>query len=196
MFVQVIKGKVTDRELCQRQFEAWRRDVKPHAIGFLGSTTGVTDDGTMLSIARFESAAAAKANSDQPAQTAWFTETAKAFDGTPTFRDSTDVDVMFGGGSDTAGFVQVMEGKVKNEAEMRTEQTAMESDLKRVRPDLLGALFVWHGGGKFTQIAYFTSQAEARRNEQAMADEPAFKRFMDMMDGPMTFYDLPSPDFD
>lgn len=47
MFVQVIKGHTSDRAGLRRQLEGWRSDVGPDAVGFEGSTVGITDDGTM-----------------------------------------------------------------------------------------------------------------------------------------------------
>src|SRR4051794_23992382 len=112
MFVQVIKGHTSDAAGLRRQMDRWRAELKPGAIGFVGSTGGIAGDGTVILFARFEDAAAAKANGDRPEQSAWWNETAKYFDGEPVFRDSSDVTLLMGGGSNKAGFVQVMEGTV------------------------------------------------------------------------------------
>lgn len=53
----------------------------------------------------------------------------------------------------------------------------------------------WHGDGGFTQATYFTSEQEARKNEQAMALSPVYRKFMALIDGELTFYDLSSPEF-
>ena len=65
MFVQVIEGRVADREALHRQMDRWHAELRPGATGFLGSTAGVADDGRALCFARFESAAAAQANSSR-----------------------------------------------------------------------------------------------------------------------------------
>ena len=52
----------------ERQIKSWRRDVKPGAKGYLGSTSGITPDGRSITLARFESEAAARANSERPEQ--------------------------------------------------------------------------------------------------------------------------------
>jgi hypothetical protein len=195
MFVQILKGRVHDRELFAQQGAAWGTELKPTATGWLGATWGVTSENEAFIVARFESAAAAHSNSDRAAQSAWFEKTESAFDAPPTFKDSEDVDLLFGGGSDRAGFVQVMEGRVKDADAFRAAIPDLEVDLKRVRPDLLGATVIWHGGGSFTQVAYFTSEAEARKNETSMAADPSSARFNELLDGPMSFYDLASPEF-
>ena len=126
MFVQIIQGKVKDADLLTRQAERWRAEIKPGVKGYLGSNHGVTPDGRAITIVRFESADAAAANSGSAQQSAWWNETAKAYDGEPTFIDCTDVDTMFGGGSNDAGFVQVIQGRAKDEAAMRSQVGSME----------------------------------------------------------------------
>ena len=119
MFVQVIEGKLKDRDLLQRQLERWRKEIKPGAKGYLGSTGGGTADGTSFAVVRFESEADARANSERAEQGAWWNETSKAFDGEPSFTESSDTETLFDGGSNDAGFVQVMKGKVKDAAAFR-----------------------------------------------------------------------------
>lgn len=194
MFVQVMRGKVADAALLQRQMDTWRSDLKPGAIGFLGSTSGVTPEGVAVTVARFESAAAAEANGARPQQSSWWAETAPAFDGEVTFIDCSDVDLLFDGGSDAAGFVQVMEGRALDPQAMRAAARAMEDDLHKARPDILGGIVAWHGDRDFTQVVYFTSQADARKGE---ADDQTgtTEDWAKMFDGPMTFFDLPDPSF-
>src|SRR4029453_5166631 len=111
MFVQVIQGTVTDAGQVHRALERWHAELMPGAVGWLGSTAGVTADGRFVALARFESEEAARRNSDRPEQDAWGADTAKRFDGEGTFRDSTDVTVDVQGDPDRAGFVQVMQGR-------------------------------------------------------------------------------------
>ena len=49
--------------------------------------------------------------------------------------------------------------------------------------------------GSFTQVAYFTSETEARNNEQSMTDDASYQRFTERLEGPTSFYDLTSPGF-
>jgi hypothetical protein len=74
----------------------------------------VTDDGTAFVAARFESADAAAANSGRPEQSDWWAETEKCFDGPVSFVDCDDVETFRAGGSDDAGFVQVIRGEVND----------------------------------------------------------------------------------
>jgi len=66
VFIQVIEGKVKDIEAVHRQMDIWHRDLQPGAIGYLGSTGGCTSEGACMLIARFESRAAARRNSERP----------------------------------------------------------------------------------------------------------------------------------
>jgi len=195
MFIQVFHGALSDPGLWARQVDKWRAEIRPLTTGFLGFTTGTTRDGHMITVVRFDSAETAGADSSLPEQGAWFEETSKAFAGPIEFHDCPDVDVLLGGGSDRAGFVQVMRGRAKDPAEMRRVQHEIEAELERIRPDLLGATIGWESGGEFIQASYFTSENEARTNEKAMADNPLFQRFMAQIDGGLTFYDLAEPEF-
>jgi len=196
VFVQIMQGKVKDPELLDKQMDAWSRDFKPHATGFLGSTSGVDDNGNFIAIARFESEEAARKNSDRPEQGEWWQSMASAFDGDVDFTDCTEVDAMLGGGSDSAGFVQVMQGRAVDPDKMRGTAEQMEQELQKARPDILGGLAAWHGDRKFTQVIYFTSEESARKGEQEMPDDPTASEWENMIDGEMTFIDLREPRFD
>lgn len=93
MFVQVIRGRVTDPEQVQAALDRWSGQLAAGAESWLGSTAGVTGDGRFVALARFESAEAARRNSDRPEQGQWWAETSGLFTGEVIFRDSSDVDV-------------------------------------------------------------------------------------------------------
>lgn len=196
MFVQVIQGKVKDAGLLERQMESWRRDIKPGAKGYLGSTSGITPDGRSITLVRFESEATARGNSERPEQGQWWSQTAKAFDGDPSFYDCRDVDTMFEGGSNDAGFVQIIQARAKDQDQMRSRRGEMEERLHERRPDILGMVIAWHGDRGFTQAVYFTSEAEARRGEGETEQDQLRREFMSLMDGQPTFFDLTRPDLD
>ena len=165
MFVQVFEGRVSDREGLHRQMDQWMSDLRPGATGFLGSTAGVTDDGNGIAFARFESAAAAKANSERPEQGRWWTETEKCFAGDVTFTDSEDVEPLLGGGSNDAGFAQVMKGSADRDR-LHTLDAGFEDVAGSWRPDLIGGLRVWTGPDRYIEVNYFTSEADAREGEK------------------------------
>ena len=195
MFVQVIQGRVTDPEHHRRQQERWIDELKPGATGYLGGTWGMTPDGRGVTIARFESADAARANSDRPDQGAWWADTEKAFEDVQ-FQESEDVDELLGGGSDAAGFVQVIQGRVKDESAAREVFADADDRLAEMRPDILGGLMAWHGGGAFTQVMYFRTEDEARTGERSGSDDELDQQYREMMDGEPTFLDLADPQFD
>jgi hypothetical protein len=193
MFVQVIKGRTSDPEGMRRQMERWRDEVRPGAVGFLGSTSGIADDGTFVAFARFEDEAAAQKNSERSEQSAWWQETSKYFDGEPSFRNSSDVTTLFDGGSDKAGFVQVMEATVKDRAKAEAFETPeMLDQLHKARPDLIGGVRVWLEGGAFVEAAYFTSEKDARKGEASAEFSGPQDEYMSLY-GEMTFTDLKDP---
>jgi hypothetical protein len=167
MFVQVITAKVVDREGLSRQLDRWERELRPGAEGFLGTTSGVTDEGRFLALARFESEEAAQRNSDRPEQSAWWAETEETLEDV-NFQNGVKVVTMGGGGSNDAGFVQVMRGRVLDAAKMDELWSRMgefEEAMASHRPDVIGDVTVVHADGSYTDAVYFTSEAEARRNE-------------------------------
>ena len=168
MFVQVIQGKVSDTDAVRARFDTWMSELAPGADGWLGSTAGVTDDGQLVVLARFESAEAAQRNSERPEQGAWWEQTAALFDGEPEFHDSSEVDVDTPGDPDQAGFVQVMQGRTADVARLREMTSRLDSDYPDMRPDLLGYITALHDDqdGAFTQVLYFTSEEEARAGER------------------------------
>jgi hypothetical protein len=151
VFIQVIQGTVTDPDAFRRSVARWQAEIKPGANGYQGSTGGVTPDGRTITLVRFESEAAARANSERPEQGAWWSEASKAFADDVTFHNCTEIDTMFGGGTNEAGFVQVIQGRAKDQDEMRSSAGRLEAELQATRPDILGIVVAWHGDGGFTQ---------------------------------------------
>ena len=166
MFVQVIEGKTSDPAAIIEHGDRWQQELGPGAVGYLGVTAGVTADGRTVAIVRFEDEASARANAARPEQTAWFEGMAKLYDGEPTFTESSDVTEWMGGGSDDAGFVQVMKSTGVDRAQVERMDAAFEPFADQ-RPDLLGGLRIWTGPRSCIDVAYFTSEDEARKGEKA-----------------------------
>jgi hypothetical protein len=197
MFAQVIQGRTSDADGVRAALDRWLQDVRPGSVGWLGSTVGITDDGTVIAVARFESAEAASRNAQRPEQGRWWEETSRLFDGDVSFRDSEDVTVDLQGDPDQAGFVQVMQGRVTDVDRVKEVMAKIPSDaMAAFRPDVLGSVMIGHPDGEWTQVLYFTSEAEAREGERK--EPPAeFQVAMEDMGklsvGETTFLDLRQP---
>jgi hypothetical protein len=165
MFIQVIEGTTSDADALHRQLEVWERDLKPGAIGYLGSTGGCTTTGDCIMVVRFESRDAAQRNSDRPEQTRWWNDTQRYFDGPVRFHDSDDVQVMTHGSLDDAHFVQAMEGHVADLERAHEVEAQADQVLADERPDLLGSVTAFFDDGEFTELAYFTTEDAARAGE-------------------------------
>ena len=196
MFVQIIQGQVDDASAMQAAFDRWVSDLAGESIGWLGSTSGVTDDGTFFTIARFESEETARENSDRPEQGQWWSETSQLFRGEASFTESTEVDLDLMGDPDEAGFVQVIRQRVTDPARVRELMKTDVEEFRDFRPDLLGTLTAVHDGGVTTTVAYFTSEEEARAGEQK---EPpaemmaAMQEVQELSVGEPEYFDLRSP---
>ena len=113
MFVQVIQGRATNPDGVRGELERWKAELAPGAEGWLGSTGGVTDDGRFIGVVRFQSEELARRNSDRPEQGAWWSELSKHL-AEVSVHDSARVHTYKDGGSDQAGFVQVVQGHTED----------------------------------------------------------------------------------
>jgi hypothetical protein len=193
MFVQVIEGRVTDADGLKRQSERWIDELKPEAEGYLGSTSGMAGDRYIM-CARFESEERARGNSDSDRQSAWWAETEKCLDDV-TFTDYTKAEPYLAGGSDDAGFVQIMRGRVTDAERARAMMKEMEDQLPQVRPDVIGGYTAYTDDGDYTEVVYFTSEAEARENE-AKSSPDEMREWMEIQAGDIRYIDLTEPMLD
>lgn len=167
MFVQIITAKLVDADGLWRQIDRWESELRPGAEGFLGSTSGATEDGRLFAMVRFDSEESARRNSERSEQSNWWAETEKMLDEV-RFQDSSDVEVMRGGGSNDAGFVQVMRGRILDAdkfAGLRGRMAEFEDAMAKARPDVIGDITVIHPDSTYSDVIYFTSEAEARKAE-------------------------------
>ena len=194
MFIQIIQGKCTTRQdECREMGERWRRELAPGADGWLGGTYGFTDDGQFMAIVRFESREAAAANSARPEQAAWWREMEPLFDGPVEFHDCDDVTLMMDGGSDDAGFVQVIRGKVDDAATLKKMMTDTEQ-LHEMRPDIIGGTLAIEEDGTFIETIAFTDEESARRGEQQEMPEDV-RQAMESAMHEVSYVDLHHPWF-
>lgn len=194
MFAQVIRGKAADAGSMRAAMDRWQEQLREGAIGWLGTTAGVADDGDFVAVARFESAEAARANSERPEQDAWWREMVGHLDGEPTVRDCERVEIWPAEPSDDAGFVQVLEGRISDpDRALQLMRDAGEA-VARARPDIVGGLIALSPDGRFTQVVYFTSEEEARKGEAAEAPEldEQMAESMSLL-GDVTYVDLRQP---
>jgi hypothetical protein len=196
MFVQVIRGRVSDPEQVHAALDLWSGQLAAGAPGWLGSTAGVTADGRFVALARFESEEAARRNSDRPEQGQWWMETSKLFTGEVIFRDSSDVTADVNRDPDTAGFVQVMQGRGSDPDRARELMAQNPDDWAAFRPDVVASVAVGHEGGAYTMAMYFTSEEAAREGERK-EPPPQLKAQMEEMSqlsaGEPEFLDLRQP---
>jgi hypothetical protein len=196
MFVQVIQGRVSDAAQVRAQLDRWVADVAPGSVGWLGTTSGVTEDGRVVALVRFESEEAAQQNSDRPEQSAWWEEMSALFTDEPVFHNSTSVEVETPGDPSQAGFVQVMQGRTSDPDRARELMANDPTDWGEFRPDILGTVNVSHDGDAWTMAIYFTSEEAAREGERK-EPPPEMQETMREMDklsiGEPVFFDLKDP---
>ena len=195
MFIQMIQGPCTRQDEAHQLLDEWRRDLAPNATGWLGGTYGFTDDGQLIGVVRFESREAAMANSDRPEQGEWAAKMAEVMDGPMEFHDCDDVTLLFDGGSDDAGFVQIIRGRVDDPSRLKAMMTTDTTQLHEMRPEILGGTLAIEADGSFIETVAFTSEADARKGEQLEPPDDVRRELDYAMKG-ATFYDLHRPWFE
>lgn len=193
MFVQVFRAEVEDAAVARRWLEQ-RAERWQGSPGFLGATGGLSPIGELVLISRFESEEAARRADDRLEGGDRSEELPRGLRGAMTTSESTQVDVAMGGGSNDAGFVQVFWGRGQRD-QARAVMTEAEPVLRRERPDILGGFTIWFDDDRFLDVAYFSSEAEAREGEAKAlsADGRAiFEQFGRYL-APEGYLDVPDP---
>ena len=197
MFIQVIQGKCKDADRVHQLTDEWRETLGPTAEGWLGGTYGITDDGQFVAVVRFDSREAAAKNSARPEQGEWWRKMEECFDGDVTFHDCDDVTMFLDGGSDDAGFVQIIQARVTDPERLREAMTQPMDSLHEARPEILGGTIAIDEDGWMTQTVAFSTEAEAREGEsKEMPDElrAEFETEMSLMQD-VKYLDLHHPWF-
>jgi hypothetical protein len=194
VFIQIIEGRCTRQQELRAVLDRWREEIEPGAVGWLGGTYGFTDDDHFVAVVRFADRAAAMANAARPEEDAWADDMTALFDEPVEYHDCDDVTLLMDGGSDDAGFVQVIRGKVEDPARLKALMTADPTEMHRMRPEIIGATLAVEPDGTFTETIAFTDEESARRGEQL--EPPAdVRRELDYAMQGATFYDLHHPWF-
>jgi hypothetical protein len=165
MFIQVIQGRATNPPGIRRDLGRWQRLLAAGADGWLGSTTGITEDGWSISVVRFASEAQARRNRDRPADEAGF------------------VQILQGHSDDIERMVSLR----------RDQEEVLARDAPHILGVTLAEHA--DRPGDFTQTTYFTSEQDARRSEQEgppKANEPALQELRSLMTN-LRYFDLRDP---
>ena len=161
MFIQVTHGRATNPPGIRRDLGRWRRQLAAGADGWLGSTTGITEDGWSLSVIRFASEDHARRNGERPEQREWWRDASQHL-ARVVVHGARKVHTYLDGGSDAAGFVQIIQGRTDDMERM----VSLGCDHNEA-PHILGRTLAEHDDrpGEFTQTTYFSSEQDARRAE-------------------------------
>lgn len=188
MFIQVIRSRTARRDEVKELMNEWAATT-PDSPGWLGGTFGFTDEGDFLGVVRFENRELAMANSDDPQTSAFAERLAALMDGPVEFQDCDDVTVFLAGGSDDAGFVQVIRGRLSDREAVKAAFDVADDRLKELRPEIIGGTLAIDDEGGFTQTVAFTDEASAREGEKLEMPEE-FSGVLDEVFADASFFDL------
>lgn|GEM_PF-199387 len=155
MFVQVVRAPAVDPTPLLEQVARLPAMLSTDPAGFLGLSAGISDDGDFVAVARFT----------QPGGGGWWAALEPWLAGPADVRASSDVELLLGGGSDQAGFVEVIEGRTSDRARFMELERQLEPRLAADRPDFLGSQIVWWTDGSWLEVAYFTSEDDVRAGD-------------------------------
>lgn len=196
MFVQTIRGKTSDPKAVRACLDLWLEELAPKATGWLGTTSGVTDEGDVFALVRFESEETAMANSEKPEQGAWWAKMEKLLDVEATFQDCTKVYSDTDGDLNSTGFVQIRLGRV-NDGDRMLALIEGNSAFRRSSPDILAIVGAISTDGGFTNAVYFTSYEASRQLDEGKDIPPDVQargnEMMSLLVGELEYLDLKEP---
>jgi hypothetical protein len=193
MFVQLITGPAGDTAGLRKDMDRWVAELAPGAAGYRGGTAGVAEDGRFVLVAVFSDAASARANSNRPEQDAWWRDLEAHLAGPASFEESEDIDIMGEGWTPRAGFVQIIRGQAADPEGMRRRGRELESRVAAARPDLIGGISLWHDDGRYTDVGFFSSEAEAREAERKEPPADLREAYQEMVASAREYIDLRDP---
>jgi hypothetical protein len=167
VYIQMVHCACTQQDDMRMLVDDWcgRMADRP---GWLGGTYGFTDDDHFVGVVRFETATDAREWSRESDAGLWWACAESLMAGAPEIHQSEDVMTMLEGGSDDAGFVQVMRGRVGNADALRriVSDHDVTSMLHEARPEIIGATLLIEDDGTFTETVSFTDEEAARAGER------------------------------
>lgn len=164
MFARFVQGPVADPEALGRLWRQWREALAADVDGWIDAAGGITAEGAFVAVMRFASPEAA-----QPALLALDARRAEAapcFAREPVILHSDDATAARDGPIRDAGFVQLMLSTVTDPPTVERIERDVADVFAAWRPDELAAHRVWLPDGRRLSVDYFTSEAEARANQQ------------------------------
>lgn len=167
MFIQMVQGACTHQDDMRMLVDDWCGEMADQP-GWLGGTYGFTDDNSFVGVVRWDTRAACQAYCDRMDAAWWWAGACEVMDGMPEVHQSDDVTMMLEGGSDDAGFVQIMHGKVGDADLLRKMSTDQEMTamLHQARPDIIGSTLLIEDDGTFVETISFTDEESARIGEK------------------------------
>ena len=187
MFIQVIQSRCSRREELEQLRESMEASGQRPSEGWLGTTFGFTDNDDFFGVVRFESREAAMANSARPETHEFSQKMAALMDGQVTFFDSDEVQTFLDGGSDDAKFVQIIRGKADPGL---WQKLGDGSELRQVRPDVIGGTVAIKNDGSFVETVAFTDEESARKGESSSEGSAEMDETLQELMKGAEFYDL------
>ena len=195
MFLRVIEGRVPDRTAMRAQHDAWAARIGATEPDWLGSTAGITEDDRFICLSRFRSVESFARLAARADAREWWARTERLFLGPVVTAEYFDVAVLRDGGTNDAGFVQVIGGRAADPGRLGALQKELLRTLPDGRPDIVGGLAAVDAAGRFGQAFSFSTEELARAAEhgEQLAEIEELEAELHWLAAGTTYYDLRHP---
>ncbi len=175
VFVQILQGTVGDAAGVRSELDRWRRELGPTTAGWRRLTAGLSRDGRMIALTRFDAPESYRHHRVRPEHKAWLGGLEFCLAAPVTIIECPAVQMLGAGDSDGAGFIQIVQGRITDPARFAATRLEVTRALHRHAPHVLGVMFLEHAGGRgyFTEVTYCTSERDTRAAERQMPVEMA-----------------------
>ena len=103
------------------------------------------------------------------------------FDGEVTFHDCDNAMLFLGGGSDDAGFVQIIQGRITDPEKFRHFMEQPMDALQEARPEIIGGTIAMEPDGWFTQTVASAARRRPARARRRRCPSEIQQQYQDEM---------------
>lgn len=163
MFVRTIRARVSVKPLLRNAWDHIAEALSGRP-GWCSAVAGIPQPHAFIASLEFTDGTSAAAALADPPVTRWLKEVENCLEDIVVV-DSSEGETLLSGPRQEARFLQIIEARTTDKERWIAINEAMQEVMRTHRPEVLAASIAWHGGDRFTETVYFTSEQEAREKE-------------------------------
>lgn len=196
MILNITRFRGKDEEVVARAGEHFFREFLPAQPGWQGSVVGSTQDGTVVVAGLWESEQTLQRAGDALEREPWWDEFQGSLEGGLAAQTLSSARVALGALTPATGFVQLVEGRMRDTADALEGFERVRPLLERHRPEISAMVLALAEDGTFAQLVAFTDEDAARAGEAAPRPEELVAAAQEMrgrVEGELRFTDVREP---